>query len=671
MKRRFAAVLLSAVMITASFPTDIRANTYMNTLSEADLLDKEQDIECFSKENETSYKSDELIVVYEDEALSKKELQGDGVIKQQILSEECGDGGAVAVVTIDEETSLKDAMKEISKEDGVDYVQKNYTYSLQDIQTNDTHIELQTYLGQTDINRAWDEKSAETKEITVAVLDTGLNYAPSKRHEELLDVSDGGNVLYQYAYNAETGKTFSEAGWYEDDVYWDYVGHGTEVASIISAQTNNEKGIAGVSFDARILPVNVFEMPERDMEKDHIIKINNVNYRPYIAHASTKSMIAAYDYVLSNAEELNIKVINLSLAGRAGNDQVLQNVINDAYAKGILTVAAAGNEGTSEKLYPASLDHVVSVAATTQKDTWATFSQHNAAVDLCAPGEDIITAQAGVISYYDALSETWKDRYYNNRQYMIGSGTSYSAPIVSAIAAMVYGIDPNFSASKVESILKDTAMDLGSSGKDSYFGAGEVNAYYALNKAKDKSYTKDHKVATINLSDAEVTLNKTSYVYNGEAVKPSVLVKYDEIQLLSGTKSNGNVTISYPSGMTKVGTYTVSVKGIGNVKGTVKKTFTINPVATEISSLTSKSKQLTVKWKKKATQVTGYQIRYATNESMKSAKTVTVGSYKTVSKTIKKLKKKTNYYVQVRTYKTVSKKKYYSAWTQVKKIKTK
>ncbi|MBR2619874.1 MAG: fibronectin type III domain-containing protein, partial [Firmicutes bacterium] len=105
--------------------------------------------------------------------------------------------------------------------------------------------------------------------------------------------------------------------------------------------------------------------------------------------------------------------------------------------------------------------------------------------------------------------------------------------------------------------------------------------------------------------------------------------------------------------------------------GTITKSFVINPVKTTISSLKKGSKSFTVKWKKKTSQVSGYQIRYSTYSSMKKAKTVKVSSYKKTSKQIKKLSKKKKYYVQIRTYKTVKGKAYYSAWSSKKSVKTK
>ena len=99
-------------------------------------------------------------------------------------------------------------------------------------------------------------------------------------------------------------------------------------------------------------------------------------------------------------------------------------------------------------------------------------------------------------------------------------------------------------------------------------------------------------------------------------------------------------------------------------------TFAINPKATEFSKLTAGKKQATVKWKKQA-GVTGYEIEYSLKKSFSGSKTVTVKKAATVSGTIKKLKKGKKYYVRVRTYKTVSGKNYYSAWSAVKSAKVK
>ena len=164
-----------------------------------------------------------------------------------------------------------------------------------------------------------------------------------------------------------------------------------------------------------------------------------------------------------------------------------------------------------------------------------------------------------------------------------------------------------------------------------------------------------------------VTLSKTSYTYNGKAQKPSVSVKD-----ASGKKiASSNYKVTYASGCKNVGSYTVKITFRGNYTGTIYQKFTINPKGSTISSLSARSGAFTVKWKKKSVQTTGYQIQYSVRSSFKNAKTVTVSSAKTVSRTISRLGKKKKYYVRIRTYKTSGKTKYYSAWSKAKSVKTK
>ena len=163
-----------------------------------------------------------------------------------------------------------------------------------------------------------------------------------------------------------------------------------------------------------------------------------------------------------------------------------------------------------------------------------------------------------------------------------------------------------------------------------------------------------------------ITLSKTSYTYDGKAKKPSVTVKDS-----NGNKiASSNYTVKYSSNK-NVGKATVTVTFKGNYSGTLKKTFTIKPKSTSISSLKAGPKKFTVKWEKLTTQTTGYQIQYSTSSGFSNAKTVTVSKNSTTSKTISKLKAKKKYYVRIRTYKIVNGTKYYSSWSKSKSVTTK
>ena len=168
-----------------------------------------------------------------------------------------------------------------------------------------------------------------------------------------------------------------------------------------------------------------------------------------------------------------------------------------------------------------------------------------------------------------------------------------------------------------------------------------------------------------------IKIAATSYTYNGKTKTPSVTVKNSKGKTLAKT----DYSIAYAKGRKNVGSYTVTITLKNNYSGTVKKTFKIIPKTTSISKLTAGKKKLTVKWKKQATQTTGYQLQYGTSSKFKGAKTATITKNKTVSKAISKLKAKKKYYVRIRTYKTVKVNgksvKLYSAWSKAKSGLTK
>ena len=163
-------------------------------------------------------------------------------------------------------------------------------------------------------------------------------------------------------------------------------------------------------------------------------------------------------------------------------------------------------------------------------------------------------------------------------------------------------------------------------------------------------------------------LSTTTYTYNGKAKTPSVTVKDSAGKTL---KLNTDYTVTYTSGRKNVGTYKVTIKMKGKYSGTKTLSFKIIPAKTSISKITAAKKALTVKWSKKTTQVTGYQIQYSTSKSFKSYKTKTVTKNSTTSLKLSSLSAKKTYYIRVRTYKTVNGTKYYSGWSTVKSKKTK
>ena len=204
-----------------------------------------------------------------------------------------------------------------------------------------------------------------------------------------------------------------------------------------------------------------------------------------------------------------------------------------------------------------------------------------------------------------------------------------------------------------------------------YYNEGKTNATLSQNGSIKEMCVKCGIIKRTTIYYPKtITLSKTEFKYNKKVQKPTVTVKDSNGKVL---KNGTDYTVSYLNNSSKkVGQYTVTITFKGNYTGTKKLTYKINPKGVSLKKLTKGSKQFKATWGKNTTETTGYQIEYSTNKNFKSGnKKVTIKKNKTTSTTVKKLKKNKKYYVRIRTYKTVSGKKYYSEWSKVLNVKTK
>lgn len=200
-------------------------------------------------------------------------------------------------------------------------------------------------------------------------------------------------------------------------------------------------------------------------------------------------------------------------------------------------------------------------------------------------------------------------------------------------------------------------------------GTADITARTANGKEATCKITVVNKAIPAPVKTAhKIVLSKSNYVYNGKSKKPAVAVIGND-----GDKiANVYYTVSYRNNV-KVGKATVTVNLKNGYSGTLKRTFTIKPKSMNISSVASKTKGFTVKWAKRKVQTTAYQIQYSTNKrfTKKTTVTRTVVKLSTTKLTIKQLKANKKYYVRARTYKTAGGKKYRSAWSKTRVVKTK
>lgn len=363
---------------------------------------------------------DRIIVIYKESAsVSDLSLTTSEIRGGETLNER------VDIVQAAESVDVDALVAELSENPNVLVAEKN-SYIQTSARPNDPLLSTEWQFDRIGTDTTWNRvNNSET--VVVAVIDTGLN----TNHPDIK-----GNTVAGYDF--VDGTTDMQ----------DLSGHGTEVSGCIAAVTNNGIGIAGIAGTAniKVAPYRVGGVEDGDKNLD-------VGY------------ICAALY--EAARRSDVKVINMSFGGYMVS-AALRNAVANAVGAGKVLVSAAGNEGSTpdysgELAVPASYNNVISVGATTETNEIAYFSQYNSLVDLCAPGENIHTTN-------------------HDGGYQLTSGTSYSSPIVAGACAVLMGADPRLSSNEVETILKETALDFGASGRDDYYGCGMIQLDAALAK---------------------------------------------------------------------------------------------------------------------------------------------------------------------------------------------
>lgn len=287
---------------------------------------------------------------------------------------------------------------------------------------------------------AWDVTTGSPS-VTVAVVDTGIEYT----HPDL-----AANIATNPGEVPANGVDDDQNG-FVDDVYgYDFINndanpmddhfHGTHCAGTIGAVGNNGTGVAGVAWDVKLMPVKVLSGT---------------------GSGSIASVVAGINYAVNRG----VKIVSMSL-GTSSYSQTMENAIDNARQHGVLIVAAAGNSGQNSDMYPlypaaSSLDNVISVAASSQSDTLASFSNYGAvSVDLAAPGVNILstTLSAG---------------------YGYASGTSMATPHVAGMAAILKSVNPALAYSEIKAALIQ-GVDLLPAFSGKTVSGGRANLYRTL-----------------------------------------------------------------------------------------------------------------------------------------------------------------------------------------------
>lgn len=328
---------------------------------------------------------------------------------------------------------------------------------------NDPFYATQWHYPQINLSLAWDVSTGNN--TIVAVVDTGVVFKHPDLQGQLLPgydfIRDPENALDGDGVDPDPTDVGDRSNPDGSSSF-----HGTHVAGTVAALTNNNLGVAGVAFGAKVMPLRTIGRFGGDL----------YDIEQALRYAAGMTNDAG------TLPERRADVINLSL-GSYDSTAEEQALFDQIRARGIVVVAAAGNSGINRKMYPAAYNGVLAVSAATLDKRLAPYSNFGAWVSLAAPGGNTATDINGDGKPDGILSTVASDASQPIAyDYVIWQGTSMAAPHVAGVMALMKALAPQLTPTEIDKLLADGALtdDLGTPGHDEQFGHGQINAYQAV-----------------------------------------------------------------------------------------------------------------------------------------------------------------------------------------------
>lgn len=358
------------------------------------------------------------------------------------------------------------AIKRLRQQPDIEYAEPNYRLRSMLTPTDPAYI-YQWHYGAINLPQAWNITTGSPN-VIVAVVDSGV----FSTHPDLQGQLVPGYDFISTANTANDGDGIDADPTDPGDSI--YVGssswHGTHVIGTVVAAMNNGEGGVGVASGAKAMPL-------RAMGRGGGLSYDVLQAVRYAAGLENDS---------GTLPAQRADIINLSLGG-GGYSQASQDLYRAVRARGVIVIAAAGNDNTDEPMYPASYDGVVSVAASDFRGERAPYSNTGPFVDVTAPGGNM-SADRNNDGYSDGILSTGVQESGTSREksYVFYQGTSMAAPHVAGVAALMKSVHPGLTPDEFDSLLASGAItdDKGPAGRDDQYGYGLIDAYRAVEAAR-------------------------------------------------------------------------------------------------------------------------------------------------------------------------------------------
>jgi len=463
-----------------------------------------------------------------------------------------------------------DLAREIAKRSDVVYAEPVYLSKVHAVTPNDSLYASQYHLPQVAAPDAWEAYGYGNSSVVIGVVDTGVDWD----HEDLADIiwensdeipdngiddDNNGYVDDIRGWDFVTGVSGSgdsdadpgEDGETPDNNPMDFNGHGTHVAGLSAAITNNTHGVASVSSGARVMPLRIGWQSNDG---------NGYGYSTWMADA--------FIYAADNGAD----IINLSY-GNSGN--AIMDAAYYAFASGVLVVTSAGNSDAVTPSGIGGLDFVLTVAALASNDKKAYYSSYGSYVKVSAPGGDFSNGnQHGLLS-----TMVYPSDFYNGKKYVEFQGTSMASPLVCSVAGLVKAHKPNLDVYQLFDHVVKTADNIDALNPNyvGQLGSGRVNVLRALDE--NPSSFPNLSVDSLVWKDISgETTNSNGKLDPGETLELQVYVsnKWESGSQITATLSmNDNWPLTLVSGTDNL----TSIGSLTDQNNTAVLNFTISAAA--------------------------------------------------------------------------------------------